>query len=686
MKERRRGRRVDVSFNTNFRLHENQIFGLDRQPIPLNPQSVRPRVLPLGRPRRLDCTLRWPPPGPPLSTPLTLAKTSPPAVHGTRPVRMNALQLIRSGPGLTVSQLAERGGQWIGSALNMGFRMLERDHYKCIKEFFGEDDYPKRQEALDSLHVALKDVGRARLSRQHLALWDDCHKLLKDARNSKSIETQLVTFCTLISIITRYPGLRRRFSDHKDLQKDEKQSEKHFSDNLWKRELQSCSEEWHFYRDFAAYCITESPLAKLVEAERPSELGRVESEAGTINKVPIEELLGYCRDGTAETGVDFPRICAIRYLGGILLLPTFWEKRGSHNGRFFDVLRLLCITVFQLIHDTGVEADDTSVDMSHEMCATREAVDILCTATLNGLLLLNRTKQLPRHWLVHLPDIPSRLSTNVMKKCFPDASTVASYLVAQSLSTAHDSPESANETVADRDEGEGTHGTGYTRSQMGRVPPRAYDEYLRAYSSAMRPGKERLDLSYGGNIVLPPSAISNLIALELPSPWTFQLRNPANSAASTHAGVIDFVAEEGIVYLPYWMMKTLRVNDGDPIRITGAELPKGNLIKLQAQSVQFLEIPDHKAFLEQNLRNFSALTQGDIIELNYNDIPFGLLVMETKPGGEGISIRDTDLEVDFAAPVGYVEPEEPNAAPPPTMASKLEIHLNSSSPGSSRPV
>jgi len=89
--------------------------------------------------------------------------------------------------------------------------------------------------------------------------------------------------------------------------------------------------------------------------------------------------------------------------------------------------------------------------------------------------------------------------------------------------------------------------------------------------------------------------------------------------------------------------------------------------------------------LEQALRNFSALTQGDIIEISYNSIIFGLLVMETKPGGSGINVLDTDLEVDFAAPLGYVEPERAKAAPPATMAEKLKIDLNSSSPGSSRP-
>ncbi|KAH8116835.1 UFD1-domain-containing protein [Phellopilus nigrolimitatus] len=231
---------------------------------------------------------------------------------------------------------------------------------------------------------------------------------------------------------------------------------------------------------------------------------------------------------------------------------------------------------------------------------------------------------------------------------------------------------------------QGFAGGGGFGPQM-RRPARHFDEYMKAYSVAMLPGKERTILSYGGKVILPPSALASLTALDLESPWMFKLNNPQNPGASTHAGVLEFIAEEGCVHLPYWMMKSLRLNEGDPIRITGAELPKGKLVKLQAQSVHFLEISDPKAVLEHALRNFSALTQGDIIEISYNSIIFDLLIMETQPGGEGISIVDTDLEVDFAAPVGYKEPERPKAAPPPTMASKLKIDLNSSTPGSSRP-
>jgi len=54
---------------------------------------------------------------------------------------------------------------------------------------------------------------------------------------------------------------------------------------------------------------------------------------------------------------------------------------------------------------------------------------------------------------------------------------------------------------------------------------------------------------------------------------------------------------------------------------------------------------------------------------------FSLLVMEISPQAAGIDILNTDLEVDFAAPVGYVEPERKPLAPPPTMASKLSINV-----------
>ena len=68
---------------------------------------------------------------------------------------------------------------------------------------------------------------------------------------------------------------------------------------------------------------------------------------------------------------------------------------------------------------------------------------------------------------------------------------------------------------------------------------------------------------------------------------------------------------------------------------------------------------------------------------------FEFLIMETVPEGPGISVIDTDLEVDFDTPVGYVEPPRPAPAAVSTMADKLKIDLGgttSASAGSSRPA
>ena len=108
-------------------------------------------------------------------------------------------------------------------------------------------------------------------------------------------------------------------------------------------------------------------------------------------------------------------------------------------------------------------------------------------------------------------------------------------------------------------------------------------------------------------------------------------------------------------------MQTLSLDPGDLLQIKSTDLPSGSFIKLQAQSTSFLDISDPKAVLEQAFRNFSCLTKGDIFTFAYNDQVYEMAVLETKPGGEGtknaVSVLETDLEVDFAAPVGYEEPK-----------------------------
>ncbi|OAD07223.1 hypothetical protein MUCCIDRAFT_186557 [Mucor lusitanicus CBS 277.49] len=180
----------------------------------------------------------------------------------------------------------------------------------------------------------------------------------------------------------------------------------------------------------------------------------------------------------------------------------------------------------------------------------------------------------------------------------------------------------------------------------------------------MQQGSTRENVNYGGKIILPQSALEKLSQLNISYPMLFRLTNNAERKHS-HAGVLEFTAEEGRVYLPQWMMETLDKEPGSLIEVKNVTLPLGTLVKLQAQSTDFLDITDHRAVLEKALRNFSTLTVGDIVQISYNDKVYEIKVLEVKPHFEdhqGISVVETDLQVEFAAPVGYVEPSSQKKA------------------------
>lgn len=106
------------------------------------------------------------------------------------------------------------------------------------------------------------------------------------------------------------------------------------------------------------------------------------------------------------------------------------------------------------------------------------------------------------------------------------------------------------------------------------------------------------------------------------------------------------------------MMDTLLVEMGDILQIKSTSLLPATLVKLQPQTTNFLDITDPKAVLEKAFRDFATLTQGDIFKFKYNDTVYEVAVLEVKPTSEkmGVSMLETDVSVDFAPPVGYVEP------------------------------
>ena len=102
------------------------------------------------------------------------------------------------------------------------------------------------------------------------------------------------------------------------------------------------------------------------------------------------------------------------------------------------------------------------------------------------------------------------------------------------------------------------------------------------------------NINYGGKLVLPPSALDVLVKKNVAHPMVFSLHFPKTGKTS-HAGVLEFIAEEGRVYLPQWLMSTLGVVQGDIIQLESCRLVKGTFVKLQPLSLDFLDITDPKA-------------------------------------------------------------------------------------------
>ncbi|KAH7958369.1 hypothetical protein HPB49_001053 [Dermacentor silvarum] len=177
----------------------------------------------------------------------------------------------------------------------------------------------------------------------------------------------------------------------------------------------------------------------------------------------------------------------------------------------------------------------------------------------------------------------------------------------------------------------------------------------------MLPGNERQDVERGGKIIMPPSALDHLTRLNIVYPMLFKLTNK-KSNRETHCGVLEFVADEGKVYLPYWMQRNLLLDEGDLVQVESATLPVATFSKFQPLSVDFLDITNPKAVLENALRNFACLSTNDIIAIEYNNKTYELCVLETKPG-KAVSIIECDMNVEFAPPVGYKEPERSMNAP-----------------------
>ncbi|XP_016539844.1 ubiquitin fusion degradation protein 1 homolog isoform X1 [Capsicum annuum] len=132
---------------------------------------------------------------------------------------------------------------------------------------------------------------------------------------------------------------------------------------------------------------------------------------------------------------------------------------------------------------------------------------------------------------------------------------------------------------------------------------RSFEQTYRCYPASFI---DKPQIENGDKIIIPPSALDRLASLHIDYPMLFELRNTSTERVS-HCGVLEFIAEEGMIYMPYWMMENLFLQEGDIVTVKNVTLPKGKYVKLQPHTKDFLDISNPKAMLGRLVILFGQL-------------------------------------------------------------------------------
>ncbi len=172
----------------------------------------------------------------------------------------------------------------------------------------------------------------------------------------------------------------------------------------------------------------------------------------------------------------------------------------------------------------------------------------------------------------------------------------------------------------------------------------------------------RDEIETTNSIILPPSALQKLTSMQKgftrTSPVLFRILN-IQLNMFTHCGVHDFTADEDTCIIPTNMFNRLCLEIGQMVNLRNITLEKGKLIKIQPHKTEFINNPNPKTILENNLRDYFCLTEGDTITVKFNRKNYLIDIVECQPK-KAITTIDCDITVDFLPPKDYVEPPKSN--------------------------
>ena len=177
-------------------------------------------------------------------------------------------------------------------------------------------------------------------------------------------------------------------------------------------------------------------------------------------------------------------------------------------------------------------------------------------------------------------------------------------------------------------------------------------------------------VKYSNKIILPPNMLYQMNEAknleEQDVQMFFKVMNPIIEFGEI-CGVEEFSAPPGVCHVPYHIMESIGIGEGENIEIQQINPVKGSYIKIQPHKTEFIHLKDPKKLLEETMsKNYPVISspQTIIIEDPESKKQYLIDILETKPDIT-INITNANINVDFEAPKDYVPPKPPSPTPQP---------------------
>ncbi|RDB21537.1 High osmolarity signaling protein SHO1 [Hypsizygus marmoreus] len=326
---------------------------------------------------------------------------------------LQVAHISSAGPGRLLNDAYLAGGKFIANKVNAVAHQSGHgpDAVTMSIDKYFELQGPK----LDIIHDLRKGVSSE--------LEKLCNKLTNYALPAETMATQIKAFRSITTLTTRFPGIRCVFLCCPKLGKTGTSTSSVI--RLWKGHKESTGGlEWKYLLELAASCICdEDRIGKVLESSLVEHLGRTLILSGRYSV--IEQLIVI-----SESSDTYSSTIAIRYLGTILELPTFWFKENYTAHQY--VAKNLVKRAGELIRDLDLDSFPQSSDEAYarDFRVDIEGIDVFMSNLIEGLKIWDRQhdfSSLEHPWLPDFKDVIVSLQKFGAQILLPKAYHAASY-------------------------------------------------------------------------------------------------------------------------------------------------------------------------------------------------------------------------------------------------------------------